>query len=397
MRKLFLSLVFLSSVLLSSEVNALPRFALLSGTRCSACHVNPQGGGLRTELGYQMMSETGLWKWSTPTEEEEMLGAVPTNMFLDGLIMPGGDLRVQQVRRSSDGTSLLIPMQFSPSLAVMPSKELTVYGNYNIAGAVYRARKGSSTYPGQTDWEAAIQYQPSLELPGIRAGMIQPSVGIRHDDHTMFARREVASNGINILPPYYNDIGAEITYEGLYWLTVNAGIFNAYNLAKADPSIGVVDANFDFAKPTMLARVMLWPQLLDEGINGELGASILTNGEFQMINAFGGFGIGDKATLFVEGVYAKNAADRIVRNFSVMGSYNFKTWLSGHWRYEWAQTELYPNRGLAHANAFIVGAEFFPFPMVELRPEYRFFERHPFNQGNSTFEGQYTVQLHLFY
>lgn len=397
MRKLLLLLLFVSVILLDSQAHALPRFSLLSGTRCSACHVNPQGGGLRTELGFQMMSETGLWKWSTPTEEEELLGAVPTNTFLDGMIMPGGDLRVQQVRRSTDGTRLLIPMQISPSVAIMPSKELTVYGNYNIAGAVHRARTGNTTYPGQSDWEAAIQYQPSIGLPGIRVGMIQPSVGIRHDDHTVFSRHEAAYNGVNLLPPYYNDIGAEITYEGLYWLTVNAGIFNAYNLSKADRTLGEVSTSFDFAKPTMSARVMLWPQLLDENFNGELGASILTNGELRMINAFGGFGIGDKTTLFVEGVYATNAADRIVRNFSVMGSYNFKPWLSGHWRYEWAQTEFYRGDGLHHANAFIIGAEFFPFPMVELRPEYRFFERHPFNEGNSTYEGQYTVQLHLFY
>jgi hypothetical protein len=350
------------------------------------------------------MNEVGLWKWSEPASEEEAMLAEPaTNVMANGLIMPGVDVRVQQVRLSTTGERLFIPMQMSPYLAVMPTNELTVYGNYNIASAIYRMREGKSTYPGQTDWEAAIQYQPGVRLPGIRVGMIQPSIGIRHDDHTVFARREIAMNGVNLIPPYYHDLGAEITYEGMYWLTVNAGVFNAYNLSQVDPLIGTIDKQFDFAQPSFLGRVKLWPQLLDEGINGQLGASLFTNGNMRMYNVFAGFGLADKATFLVEGVYARRKFeagttinDRIVRNFSVMGSYQFKSWLSAHWRYEWGQTELFEGQGLSHANGFIVGAEFFPFPFIEIRPEYRYFERNPFSEAR-TQNGQYTVQLHVFY
>lgn len=394
--KFYLSLIA-CFVIAASSASATPRLALLSGTRCSACHVNPQGGGLRNELGFSAMNEVGLLKWSSPAEgEEELLSGASTNLMANGLIMPGVDIRVQQVKLSSTGKPAFIPMQLSPYLAVLPTKDLTFYGNYNIAGAIYRMRKGNSTYPGQTDWEAAVQYQPDIDLPSIRVGMIQPSIGIRHDDHTVFVRREAALNGINLIPPHYNDIGAEVTYEGMKWLTVNAGVFNAYNLSQTDLSIGPVTQNFDFAKPSFLARVMLWPQLLEEGINGELGASIFTNGEMRMINVFAGFGLADRATFLIEGVHARNAADRIVRNFSVMGSYQLRSWLSAHWRYEWGQTELYPGVDLSHANAFILGAEFFPFPFVEIRPEYRYFERNPFSEAREH-SGQYTVQLHLFY
>jgi hypothetical protein len=394
--KFYLSLLAFF-LLAASSASATPRLALLSGTRCSACHVNPQGSGLRTDLGFSSMNEVGLFKWSSPAEgEEELMAAAPTNLMANGLIMPGVDIRVQQVKLSTTGKPALIPMQLSPYLAVLPTKELTLYGNYNIASALYRMRKGNSTYPGQTDWEAAVQYQPSIDLPSIRVGMIQPSIGIRHDDHTVFVRREAALNGINLIPPYYHDIGAEIIYEGMKWLTVNAGLYNAYNLSQTDLSIGPIDKNFDFAKPSFLGRVKLWPQLLDEGINGQLGASIFTNGEMRMVNVFAGFGLADKATFLIEGVHARNAADRIVRNFSVMGSYQLRSWLSAHWRYEWGQTELYPGVDLSHANAFILGAEFFPFPMVEIRPEYRYFERNPFSEAREH-SGQYTVQLHLFY
>jgi hypothetical protein len=344
------------------------------------------------------MNEVGLFKWSSPPAdgEEGLLSTPATNLMANGLIMPGIDVRVQQVKLSTTGKPAFIPMQLSPYLAVLPAKELTLYGNYNIAGAIYRMREGKSTYPGQSDWEAAVQYQPDITLPSIRVGMIQPSIGIRHDDHTVFARREIALNAVNLIPPYYNEIGAEATFEGLKWLTLNAGIYNAYNLAQVDPSIGIVNKQFDFATPSMSARVQLWPQLLDDGINGQLGASIFTNGELRMINVFAGFGLADKATFLIEGVHARNASDRIVRNFSVMGSYQIRSWLSAHWRYEWGQTEMFDGIDLSHANAFIFGAEFFPFPFVEIRPEYRYFERNPFSEPREH-TGQYTVQLHLFY
>lgn len=425
-RLLFCVIGLVTFIGLASDASALPRFSLLTGTRCSACHVNPQGSGLRTELGWQMMNETGLLQWqrkasvetsddpfaeleasadTTPSAEPE----IPTNTLYDGLLIPGLDTRLQWVKLSTTGERKIIPMQLTPYLAIVPSHELSIYGAFNLGAVLYKLRKKdvtidsktvrvsvNSTYPGQADYEAAVQYQPHYSLPGIRVGMIQPSIGIRHDDHTVFTRREVGLFGSNLMPPNYNDVGAELTYEGMPWLTINAGIFNAYHLSQAEGSIGTVENMFDFAQPTVSARVMLWPQLLDNGINGEFGASILKNGDFHMINVFGGFGLADKATFFVEGVYSRNANDRIVRNISVIGSYQIYPWLAANWRYEWAQTELYKSIDLGHAQAFVAGLEFFPFPFIELRPEYRVFERVPFAQAAKR-DASYTVQLHLFY
>lgn len=401
--KFFISLVLFLGA--STTASALPRFALLSGTRCSACHVNPQGSGLRTELGWQMMNETGMLQWSPKPEVAEgdefsdleaMEEAPATNSFFNGLASVGADMRFQWVR-SASGERRIIPMQISTHLGVMPAHEVTVYGTINIASIMYRARnEGLPPIPGMSDFDAAIQIAPSYTLPSIRVGMIQPSIGIRHDDHTLFVRRETGLYGTNLLPPDYNDLGAEITYEGQKWLTLNAGIFNSYNLSQAQRTIAATDSRFSFRSPTVSARVMLWPQLLDENINGELGASILQNGQFRMYNVFGGFGIGNKATLMVEGLYSKDSAHRIIRNFSVMGSYNLVSWLSAHWRYEWGQTEFYPGVALGHSQAFVVGTEFFPLPYIELRPELRVFERVPFAQAASR-EAQYTIQAHLFY
>jgi hypothetical protein len=242
----------------------------------------------------------------------------------------------------------------------------------------------------------AVQYQPEVTLPSIRVGLIQPSIGVRQDDHTAFVRREAAKSGSPIIPPDYHDVGAEITYEGVHWLTLNAGIFNAHYLSQSEFSIGEVSSSFDFSKPSYLVRAMLWPQLLDEGINGEAGASYFANGDFKMVNVFAGIGLADKGTIYGEAMYSTNGSDRRVRNLSVIGSYLLTQWLSLQWRYDFGQTE-YPGQELYHAQDFVFGAEFFPLPYIELRPEYRFFRRDQFNQSNGSFLGEYTVQLHIFY
>ena len=378
----------------AAKCEAIPRFSLLTGTRCSACHFDPQGSGLRTELGWEMMNQTGLFQWGGP----DTSAISPTNMLFNGMVVPGGDARFQLVRLSTTGQELLIPMQLTTSLGFIPTPTVTMFTNINWASVYVRSQPtfSSSLYPGETDYDATLMYQPGVTLPSIRVGMIEPSISIRQDDHTLFAHQEAAIQGIALIPPYYNEVGAELTYEGMKWLTVNAGIFNAKNLAQIDPSVGTITSSLDFSHPTLSARVVLWPQLLDQGLNGELGGSILVNGSFRMLNGFAGIGLADKASLFFEGLYNKDAADRIVRNWSVIGSLELTSWLAAEWRYDWGMTEVYPGQALGYASAFLAGLEFFPFPYIEIRPEYRVFDKNPF-YGTGTHTGQWTGQIHVFY
>lgn len=398
------------------DTHAIPRFSLLTGTKCSACHFNPQGSGIRTELGWSMMNRTGLWQWqrpSTAVQDTSELGglldateqtsteATGTNTWFTkaGSIVPGFDARGQIAKSSTTGKRIFIPMQFVTSIAYVPAPELSIYTNINIASIEERIR-GGNLFPGQTDFDGAIQYAPSPILPSIRVGMIQPSVGIRQDDHTEYVRREAALNGSYLMPAYYNDIGAEVTYEGMHWLSLNAGIFNSKNFSEIEPSIlgddASIPSHFSLKHPSLSARLVLWPQSLEYGINSELGASVMQNGDFRMVNAFVGFGLADKATLFAEGIYSTNANDRRIRNWSVIGTYKLADWLSAHWRYDWGQTEYYPGVSLSYAQAFLVGFEFFPLPYIELRPEFRSAQKNEF-YGNGTYTAQYTIQLHLFY
>lgn len=365
-----------ASLMASAEtLQALPRFSLLTGTRCSACHFNPQGSGIRNELGWSSMNQVGAI--SPSSLGLDSLYAAETNTLFDGLVTLGLDARLQMAKLGHTATTprKIIPMQLAPSLAITPSEELAIYGTYNA---------GPTRYVGQTSYEFAVQYQPGITLPGIRAGYIQPSIGIRHDDHTMYMRRDAARLGTPIIPPNYNDWGAEITYEGQHWLTVNAGAFSARNLA------GKPELSLDSAKPLYLARIILWPQLLDDGLNGMAGASFFGNDDFSMMNAFAGVGLSDKATIYGEGMYTRTADNWIYRNMMVHGSYQLAQWLALDWRYEWGLTE-HVSTGPLYAHSFVIGTQFFLLPYLELRPEYRYFENDQYGMG------QYTVQLHAFY
>lgn len=496
----------------ASNAHAVPRLSLVSGTRCSACHFNPQGGGLRTELGWESMNDVSAWRWpwspkrqglddsgddnlfnapsdnamgSTPFEqtpddttsaapidelppedistdesssdtdvvedfeageplpaheptevvEESTVDVAPlpeagdnamsaadidevpsapieihTNTLFDGLITPGFDLRLQMTKlgRPPADTRIVIPMQSQFYLAITPADWVSLYGSVNASAIKFSDSLTVRRYPSQSAWEATAQFHPGVTLPMVRVGYMQPSIGIRHDDHTSFTRRDVAgSSPLNLVPPGYAELGVEAHYDGVSWLTVNAGIFSSSNLSAIEPALGEQTSLADFSNPAVLARVMLWPQDLDLGFNGELGASLYSAGGFgdsalRMINIFAGLGLSDRGSFLVEALMADYPGERSVRNVSVMGSYQLFTWMSLNWRYEWAQSEdpstADPdNAELAHAQQAVFGLEFFPFPNVELRPEYRFFQTEPFAQVAGYLQGQYTLQLHLYY
>lgn len=359
-----------------AQATALPRFSLLTGTHCSACHFSPHGSGIRTELGWSAMNQVGAFDPADSSGIGALFSAA-SNTYFDGLLTVGFDARLQMARLGVPPglpERKIIPMQVAPYLGVsLMEEELRGYVMYNA---------GPTRYPGQGHVEAAVIYQPEILWPSLQAGLFQPPIGIRYDDHTMFTRRNAPSNSY-LIPPNFTELGAQVNYE-TSWASASAGVFSAHNLSMADPT---VESN----KPTLSGQVMLWPQLLDEGINGELGATALVNGDFRMINLFAGIGLSDQATLNAEVMLSKNAAERSITNFTVQGSYQTTQWLALEARYERGKTTL-PGANDEEAESIVVGAQIFPIPFVELRPEYRLFTKKDVYRL-----GQYTLQLHLFY
>src|SRR5262249_20797832 len=163
-----------------------PRYALLTGTRCSACHINPQGSSIRTDLGFSTMNNVGAFNQSDLGLDS--IDALQSNTFFDGALTLGLDVRLQiaKLGRPPNDIRRFIPMQLATAIAYTPWDELTLVATYNA---------GPLRYGGQTSFDAALQFQPDITLPMLRVGYIQPSIGIRYDDHTLFTRRDVAGTG----------------------------------------------------------------------------------------------------------------------------------------------------------------------------------------------------------
>ena len=88
-------LVALAASLLTGLAHAEPYLAIANGYKCSQCHVNPTGGGLRTPFG-NVFAQTVLPARHLDTGTDTWTGQI--NRF----IALGGDLRF-------DGTGQSVP------------------------------------------------------------------------------------------------------------------------------------------------------------------------------------------------------------------------------------------------------------------------------------------------
>lgn len=381
------------------SVTALPQFSLLSGNKCLNCHVNNQGSGLRGELGWYMEKEMALLKprsvglgWHYDLDRE-------SNSFFDGALTFGLDFRMQSARKptSAEAERRIFPMQLAFYAAWQATSWLTLEGTYNA---------GPLRYAGQQSWAASVVIQPTLTSPQLRVGFFQPSIGVRYDDHTMIVRGIAGADYNPLIAPNYAEYGAEITYDGLQWLTLTAGAFLPKSLSQLQtvnqksetvPLLDGLDSNSNFStlakSPTMTAKAMLWLRTEDHVINSYIGASVLNNKAFTFLSAFAGVGLTDRLSLMGEYALSGVKDGRQTRNMTAELSYQPVTGLLPFVRYDRGRTRIaVPNDVTELAFQQIsVGAQIFLLPYVELRPEYRWTDTDAYTST------RWTVQLHIFY
>ena len=153
-------------------------------------------------------------------------------------------------------------------------------GHYNFIEALY---------PGQQSWSASVTIQPSYKLPQVRIGYFGPSIGNRYDDHTLMVRQVAGPGRSNpVIPPDFAELGMEVSYDGLKYLNLTAGIFDSKSMSEnlvGGPSgqpIPLVDENTVSA----LLRAAVMPRLYNNKINTNFGASYYFNDDFSIINFF---------------------------------------------------------------------------------------------------------------
>jgi hypothetical protein len=287
-------------------------------------------------------------------------------------------------------------MQASLYAALTPIKAVTLEGTFNLAALRQGASGGPRiVYPGQRMGSLSAIIAPSLSLPVLRVGLFRPSIGMRYDDHTMGSYGYATSTSRQTLvAPDWSEYGAEITYEGLRWLTLQTGLFGSEGLSQVrindggTQSVSAITGN----QPTITARAVVWPRAINDKLNMWLGGSVLSNNALTLTSAFAGVGLSDHLSLLLDRTSMKLNNIIETENWTAELMYQAATWVFPYIRAERYWTDQVNAAGTVLTDAAIIGAQIFLLPYVELRPEYRILDT--WKEGYSS---RWNFQLHIFY
>ena len=178
----------LAAVFSAHTAQALPRYSAQYGQNCILCHVNPTGGGLRTEYASQFLvpEEIAARGWT----EEEMEFISPR---VSPNIMLGVDLR-SLLYQQEGGTGSNFAMQGDLYVSVEMSSRFAAYLEQGI--------NGSGEIFGMGRMDRLDSY--------FKAGRFVPDFGWRFSEHNMFNRRYLADGAGSDSPAGLYSEGMEL-------------------------------------------------------------------------------------------------------------------------------------------------------------------------------------------
>ncbi|HLP27017.1 MAG TPA: hypothetical protein VK147_00160 [Candidatus Didemnitutus sp.] len=377
-------------ILSAPTVLAIPQYTLMSGNRCANCHVNQQGAGLRNELGWYSMMDESIIKPSSIGLGGLFEPLQQSNLTLNETFNYGLDLRAQSSRGIDSGsTRKTFPMQVAMHAAWTPQEGITVEGTYNA---------GPIRYDGQTSWSASVLAQPTKDWPQVRIGHFQPSMGIRYDDHSMMIR-QIADNTAYAHPliaPNYAEYGAEITYATPTWLSLSAGVFDMTNLARVNINgRQITPGSVGYSGRLVVSDHNTFTAIT----NSYVGASVLAANSMTMTSVFAGVGLEDRVSLMGEVfmMHSQGLADTRNAIVALMVKVFDGVYLEG--RAEQATlTSIAPTAYESTVTQWVIGAQLFVLPFLEIRPDYRIVETGQSPQLLDQYKAKrWNVQIHIFY
>jgi hypothetical protein len=374
-----------------------PQYSILQtyGTKCSACHVNVQGGGVRSIGGWLSRKDISLIKpeWFGLKKFFDNLTA--RNSYFDDKLLVGFDARWQTARWPSGPTSSkreYMIMQLSPYLVLQPTSWLLLEGFYNLAYDIEKDKR----YPAQQPYAFSLYLKPSENLPSLRVGFFQPPIGQKWDDHTMFVRNSVARYGRHYIVPHdYAEWGAQLDYESLPWLSISAGVFSGKNMSvlkvpdKNGQPISVVKDN----SIGLATRGMLSPPELIKGVNSYVGGSFYLNGDYYISSAFLGIGLPDRVSLIGEYVRTQKKDSRLSLSFTTELTYQITESLLPFVRAERSILKDKNENNPVYATNLVFGSHIILLPSLDLLIEYRILDR----EHLEGYFSQWAIQLHFYY
>lgn len=386
--------------LYSFVVYGTPELAIYSGNKCSKCHINPQGGGIRTEFGWKFIRDASHF----PIGNEEIdriyslfdkeqywdtihfFDVTPKKQFSRPFAF-GLDFRFQSTRshRTELAKRRYFPMEFALYFLIKMNENLSLNGQYNIAPIVFQ---------GQDNWSASINFKISDLLPEVQIGKFQPSFGIRDCDMTRFNRRIASVDYTSSLfPPDYSEFGIELSYRRYESFDLFFGAFDSRFISQITifGNIPIVVKH----NPTFNTKVVFYPSIFDDFLLFKyIGSSILLNGEFLCSSSY--FGLNISEFLGITGEYVFTSLNELRRTNNIIFQifyYPFRGFIP-FFVFETGFTNLSitkENVWKIYNYSSTLGVKYFPIPYLELIGEYRFFKS---TESSST---RWHFQIHLYY
>lgn len=385
---LLLGCALLVASLVPASSSALPRFALITGAKCGSCHVNPTGGQMRTDFGT---------KWGDdklPLEATKDTDFAINPQVSDNLSF-GFDYRSQFIYDQHSQTSTFQAMTTALYGDFRLSRRVSFYFKQDIINGTY-----GGLYNGL--YNGTEVYGLLRIVPGswyVKGGSFLPDFGWRLDDHTAYTRGgDLGFTGAGFHPglmfvPNYHDIGVEVGgYLGD--LMITSGLFNGTGQT----------APIDFDKDKAYTVKLQYMSSLSS-LNFLVGASGYGFRSYKIGGIMAGFATGDSNLVFtgeVDWTHNAMAGTTVVENIDQMAVYaelDYRAiqglWVTGKF------DAFDPLEGISDDPAgspsnsvqrVTLGFEFFPFPFVEVRPQYRIVIQHPSNDNNVAL-----VQFHLWF
>jgi hypothetical protein len=182
-------------LLMASSAAALPRYSAQYGQRCALCHVEPTGGGLRTQYATRFLipEEMSL----TRMEPEELESIRPD---LNPAVTVGLDLR-SLVYQGEGGTGGQLDMQGDAYVGVQATSQFAAF--------IELGKGGTHEYAGLAYVLPASGY--------VKAGRFTPDYGWQWADHKMASREYLLVETGQESPRGLAEAGIELGMHGQTW------------------------------------------------------------------------------------------------------------------------------------------------------------------------------------
>ncbi|MBI5192999.1 MAG: hypothetical protein HZA08_06105 [Nitrospirae bacterium] len=373
-------IIFLCIVMQAAKAYSLPQFPIRFGDGifgehnhhnevegmtmdCRTCHINPTGGGMRNDHGWQFLLEN-LPKNRFDEEDEGTLKEARLNR----IIAIGTDLRFAYLLSQSESTSAyknsFFPMQADLYAAFMPHRNFTIYyqdgiqGNKEFFGLVH-------TLPANAH---------------IKFGKFLPPYGLKLDDHTSFIRDKLGF-GNNFGQD--SEAGLEAGFAKGQWFG-NAAIFNGTRGAPDDNTAKAISCTGGVKTPLFwLAGSFYSNKTAGSAGKKDNYIGVYTAIHFRQLSMLGEW---DWISKEMSGssktngnvAYAEISAD-LIKGVAAKVKYDFYN----------------PDQITSQdiIQRITLGVDLYPYPFSEVLIQYR----KNIEESNVTQNDQFLIMAHLFY